>query len=525
MARCKRVASTLMLGGLLAVGLLMVLRGRPVAVGASPTELFVVPGGGGSCSQPAPCDLQTALIAASDGNSIYLAAGTYTGGGGAVVTIAHSISLYGGWDGAPGGPVVRAPDAYPTTIEGEGTRRGVFVHSGTTVALHGLRITGGNAAGRGGDPWGNDAGGGLYVDQATITISDCLIYGNTASTAAAGSGGGLLLRGAAATVTSCTVVSNTASAASHGHGGGLALVGGRVTVSGSTVQDNIASTSGWGYGGGVYLLNSPATLSGNTIAGNVASSAGKAWGGGLYVWYSEAMLNGNTVLGNVAGTADEGYGGGLVLSNSAATLCGNTIVSNTATLNSSSIGRGGAMYVWESGSWTLINNVLADNDARTAGSGVWLEGTSANGTSGRLLHTTIADNRSRGQGVFVGGYTTLALTNTIIAGHNSVGIYVTAGSTATLEATLWHNNGSNIAGSGTVISSTNVMGHPAFANSSGWDYHLTASSAAVDRGVNAGVTSDMDGDPRPMGLGCDIGADEFALAHVIHLPLVLRGRR
>jgi hypothetical protein len=56
-----------------------------------------------------------------------------------------------------------------------------------------------------------------------------------------------------------------------------------------------------------------------------------------------------------------------------------------------------------------------------------------------------------------------------------------------------------------------------------WDYHLTAASAAIDRGVDAGVTTDIDGQPRPnpeTGIP-DLGVDEFWWNRV-YLPLVLR---
>jgi hypothetical protein len=38
--------------------------------------------------------------------------------------------------------------------------------------------------------------------------------------------------------------------------------------------------------------------------------------------------------------------------------------------------------------------------------------------------------------------------------------------------------------------------------------------------VNAGVTVDIDGDPRPAGTRYDLGADEFW--HKIYVPLVVR---
>lgn len=83
----------------------------------------------------------------------------------------------------------------------------------------------------------------------------------------------------------------------------------------------------------------------------------------------------------------------------------------------------------------LTNNVVADNQANAAGSGLYIKGSIP-----CLLHTTIARNGGGdGSGVYVtdayGGYSTVALTNTILVGH-TVGITVTADSTATLEATL-----------------------------------------------------------------------------------------
>ncbi len=51
---------------------------------------------------------------------------------------------------------------------------------------------------------------------------------------------------------------------------------------------------------------------------------------------------------------------------------------------------------------------------------------------------------------------------------------------------------------------------------------MTAASAAIDKGVEAGVGFDVDGDARPAGAGYDLGADEFWFK--IYLPLVLRNK-
>jgi len=369
-------------------------------------------------------------------------------------------------------------------------------------------------------------GGGLYLWYSDATLESNTVQGNTASTAAGGSGGGLYLAGRAPTLQGNTVVSNTASTDDWGHGGGLSLVHSTATLQGNTVQGNTASAVREGYGGGLSLDGSAATLQGNTVVSNTASTAFYGWGGGVYLDSSAATLQDNIAQGNTASTANEGYGGGLCLAGSAATLDGNTVVSNMATLSPTATGRGGGLYVQESRPFTLTNNLVAGNHANTEGSGLWCEGSSANPTSGRLRHTTIVGNGSTGlaaghgsgQGVYVGEYATLAFTNTILAGYSSVGITVTAGSTATLEATLWYGNGTNTGG-GTILTGTvNVYDHPAFVDPAAWDYHLGDGSAAIDAGVDAGVTSDIDGDRRLWPY--DIGADEVVKR--LYLPLVMR---
>jgi len=121
-------------------------------------------------------------------------------------------------------------------------------------------------------------------------------------------------------------------------------------------------------------------------------------------------------------------------------------------------------------------------------------------------HTTIARNTG-GSGVYVntlaGFPSTVAMTNAIFS-DNDQGIMVTALGTATLTSTLWRDNNTNW--SGNVTHSDDHNGDPKFALDS---YHLLPGSAAIDKGVNAGVSDDIDGDHRPYGSGCDVGADEF----------------
>jgi hypothetical protein len=281
---------------------------------------------------------------------------------------------------------------------------------------------------------------------------------------------------------------------------------------GNTIVGNTASTGGSGYGGGLYLDSSSARLSSNVIAGNTASMASSGVGGGLYLIRGTPVLSGNAVVGNTASTVSSGAGGGLYLCYSDATLTGNTVLGNTASMVST--GTGGGLHLDESSNATLTNNVVADNRASTTGSGLYIEDASPH-----LLHTTIARNSGGdGSGVYVTnryGTSTVAMTNTIIAGH-MLGITVIQGNTATLNATLWHTNGTDHVGN--VIHTNDHSGAPAFAPDG---YHLNLSSAAIDAGVDTGVTTDIDGDVRPWGAGYDIGADELRQRYV-YLPLVLR---
>jgi hypothetical protein len=153
-------------------------------------------------------------------------------------------------------------------------------------------------------------------------------------------------------------------------------------------------------------------------------------------------------------------------------------------------------------------------------------------SSPRLVHTTIARNGGQGEGVHVTNrllpYSSVYLVNTILVNHRA-GITVTSGNGATLEATLWGagvwGNGTDWGGEGAVTTGTrNVWGDPRFVDPDAGDYHLAPGSWAIDRGVDAGVTTDIDGDPRPGGCRPDVGADEVAggACHCHYLPAIMR---
>jgi parallel beta-helix repeat protein len=475
---------------------------------------------------PAPChtSIQEAVDAAVPGDEILVASGVYTdvnvrprnditttGVVTQVVYISKTVTVRGGynadfstWD----------PDTYSTTLDVQGQGRVVYITGDISPTIEGLRVTGGNATELG-SVWNENTGGGMYVITATTTISNNWVFSNTAE-----HGGGLFLSSSAATLSANTVMSNTADY----NGGGLSMWYSDARLSENTLASNNCSNNG----GGLYLFRSDATLSRNTITGNTASD----WGGGLCLQASEAMLRDNIITANVSGNKGGGLrllsspatlnnnivsgntaysGGGLNMSHSHATLNGNIVTANAAVY-------GGGLLLWMSDA-TIVNNFVADNQANAMGSGLYVESSSP-----QLLHTTIARNADGdGSGVHVTYGSPVALTNTILVSH-TVGITVAEGNTVTLESTLWYSNTTaDWGGAGTIITGThNYWDDPAFVNPDAGDYHIGLTSAAIDKGVNAGVGDDIDGDSRPQGSGYDLGADEFLDAASIYLPLLMR---
>src|SRR5262249_6927868 len=74
-------------------------------------------------------------------------------------------------------------------------------------------------------------GGGLFERLSTMTLSDCIISGNSAN---AGEGGGVYCYGGTTTLTDCTVSGNSA----HISGGGLNNRYGNLTLANCTVSGN-----------------------------------------------------------------------------------------------------------------------------------------------------------------------------------------------------------------------------------------------------------------------------------------------
>lgn len=173
-------------------------------------DIFVSPvGSGTACTQAYPCGLQEALTQANDNDVIYVAEGTYTGTGDAVVTLTKTIQLLGGWDGSSQTPVVRNRETYPTIIDGEDQRRGISISGSIAPTIDGFTITRGKAP----------DGGGIYIHNASPLIRNNTIASNRTITGVYNDsrGGGFFADG----TSSAVVTQNQIYGNNSGYGGGI----------------------------------------------------------------------------------------------------------------------------------------------------------------------------------------------------------------------------------------------------------------------------------------------------------------
>jgi len=537
-SRAFRLGLALAFGLALLIGLLLAMGAAhppDVALAQGPTTRYVAPAptgndsSNGCITSSTPCaTVQHAVDVADPGDEIRVANGTYTdvqarAGITQVVYVSKTVTLRGGYTSAFTAPP--DPEANPTTLDAQGEGRVLYItgdlstSSGQAISptVEGLRITGGDAAGLGGASGvagaGADAGGGVYVITATVTLSSNHVFSNTARNG----GGAFFYKSHQATLIDNIFSDNTTNNLAAGlyfrNSSGA-------TLTANTISNNKAGSSGGQqhYGGARFENSDNVTLIGNTISGNHADNQ---CGGICFTSGSDnATLIGNNIVGNSAGMPGTGYvnseGGGLsFVSSTNANLTSNTISDNRSTTF------GGGLYLSRS-DITMTNNVVVDNQITMinnftgSSSGLYIAGSSP-----RLLHTTIARNSGGdGSGIYItdafGAFTsTVALTNTILVSH-TVGITVTADNIAILNGVLWYSNTKNYGGLGTIIVTNEYTGNPAFAADG---YHLTFPSEAIDKGVDAGVTTDIDGYQRPCGLAPDLGADEITC---LYLPMILK---
>ncbi len=197
--------------------------------------------------------IQAAVSAASNGDTVLIADGTYTGPGNVDIDF-----------GGKNITVTSQHGAASTIIDCGGSastnHRGFYLHSGETSAvISGLTIQHGYEGNNINSSGVVSTGGGLYISGSRVSVQNCVIKNNTAS--GYGGGGGLEnVSGGNTTLTNCVFTGNTAAS----YGGGIenGYQGSSVTLTNCTVTGNTA------YNGSGIANNTDSTSSGTMTLTN-----------------------------------------------------------------------------------------------------------------------------------------------------------------------------------------------------------------------------------------------------------------
>ena len=408
--------------------------------------------------------IQDAIDASSDYDQILVTNGIYETGGRVVygsltnrVAVTKPVTVQ-----SVNGPEVTVIQGEPLDSEDGVSARCVYLTNNAT--LSGFTLTNG-ATSDVGDWDFDDNGGGVWCEDFSAVVTNCVITGNSACANGGGVRGGTLI--------GCTLTGNSASFSG---GGTESATLNHCTLSANTAYygggaDNSAlndctlnANSAYYNGGGA----ASSTLNNCTLTGN---SAEHGYGGG-----AEGGILNNCVLAGNSAENDYGGGGGTYLSMlNNCTLTGNsayyygggafygTLNNCTLTGNSAEYGHGGGAYYC-----TLNNCTLSENSAYYGGGGAY---------QGTLNNCIVYYNTAQSGDDYLGGTLNYCCSTPLPSEGDG-----------------------------------NITDEPLFINPDGGDYHLQSNSPCINSGNNAYAPSgpDLDGNPRVAGGTVDIGAYEFA---------------
>lgn len=324
------------------------------------------------------------------------------------------------------------------------------------------------------DPLGMIEWQGLRFDGADSGsfLDRCLIeYARSDGAYPYVMGGGVWIDNCSPTIRNCRIRNNESRNATYnGAGGGICVNNACFSViERNIIYDNTADS-----GGGIFVgADSKPVIRCNVIEKNTAYYAG----GGIYVAAdAEALIDSNTISGNLS----HGWGGGGINLWSATWLYGTFS--------------------------TVCNNVIFDNTAVDAGGGIY-----SRYETSLLYNNSIVRNQAvRGGGIYVLTYSSFPphMCNTIVWDNSATTdaqIHLDPAATSAINVNFCNVMGS-WPGTG------NMDADPQFVHIAGGDLHLTYPSPCRDAGDTnlSGLPAlDVDGDPRCVFEGADMGADEF----------------
>jgi hypothetical protein len=413
-----------------------------------------------------------AVAAAAGGEQIWVKSGTYLLTG--QIVINKAIELMGGFAGTETQYHQRDWQTQLTTVEGGDSVRCFFVSADAIV--DGFTITGGALVGP------PPEGAGMYISSSAPVISNCLFTGNAAGPSD-GYGGAIYIASGNPLISNCIFSENTAYSGTYGYGGAIYNDQGGPTITGCVFRQNRSSGGFDNYAGAIYNDAAQATT---TIADCLFDSNSafgeRSSGGAVYNRNSHVTISGCRFRNNTCGGLSS-YGAAIYNYSSDA-IIQNCIFSDNAA-GGRDRGRGGAIYNLSSNpaitNCTFVfNEALAYESTDVTGGGI------ANFNSNPVITNAILwDNRAQ----------------------NGSQLYSDTVSSATVTYCNIDQSGFTTDG--------NLRQNPRF----GEGYHLRADSPCIDQGDDASAPAiDIDGESRPQGSACDMGADEFLDSDGDQLP-------
>jgi hypothetical protein len=250
------------------------------------------------------------------------------------------------------GPGANLLTVQRSTAGGTPNFRVFNIQGGNTVSITDLTIANGKVT-------GVNSGGGLLND-GTLTMTNCNVYGNSAPN----NGGGIFNNGSL-TLNNCNIGGTLAGQPNTASVDSIFNNSGTLLMTGGSVVGN--SGRGMSTAGGLVTLNSVA------ISNNSTDSAG----GGIFIGNGTASITNCLFANNTA----LNVGGAILISASATPV---TVVNSTFSGNSGSLGGG---INAQGGTITLTNVTLTNNRATNAGGGI-----NRSGGTVILRNTIVAGN-------------------------------------------------------------------------------------------------------------------------------------
>jgi len=320
------------------------------------------------------------------------------------------------------------------------------------------------------------------------------------------------------------------------NGGGLSSFHSNVTIQNSLFQQNTTTGSpGWAdfeiYGGAIYSISSVLQITSTTFFSNLAGGrySGveevstppvETKGGAIYANTSDISIKGCIFRSNNAkapngftppdwwrtygGPGGWGYGGACCFENTNV-----KIINSIFNLNWTNSGLGGS-------SW---DGLEPGEPGQTYGGAIY-----ADNCDIKIVNSTVSDNYLMGHNKKGGELSTsngnIILLNSIIETKPPDTIWCVAGSLFAFNCCI----DSNIVSSSFRMFMGNISDLPMFVDTV--SYYLSTGSPCIDAGAESvyisiwdttiyAPTTDLDGNPRPLGDGWDIGAYEYDPDHPV----------